>query len=384
MLDNLAIDTKLQPSTETTANDNCDWMITYEDETPFISSNFNYGAFDNPSFVGVTAIDNTGFARAGTYSTAYYKGTTNAGDTGVYLNNRVSATYAEIVVNGDVVGTTNTVANTPPVRTYWLNALNRVGGGYRNQSRFVAWGSYGQGLDATTRDFLSASKSQWQNTLKRKKSMKTKQIVWEGNSFNTYWFQALQRGVQIGLGSDAEWQHEPKAIGGRKLKTIDSEYASKISGLYNPAYTQNIFLVNETVNDYTKDGDMVSTKASFDSLITKALADGYTVVVLGGPVRKYQSGFHANVVDQTNLNLQLDDFQNYIRTQSVIRGYTYVEPPSSIWVNRSDYATDNDYDLACSTIFNNPLIMELSFSHPTEETCIYDWSPVITTAIENL
>lgn len=384
-LNSLAIDTELQPSTEMTENDNCDWMITYGDEVDGGAASFGYGAFDNPAYLGMTA-NYLGKARADsyTYGTSYTN-TANAGEAGVYLNNRVSPTYAEIVVNGNVGEiTASTTAGNLPTRTIWLNALNRVGASYRNQSMFVAWGSFGTGLDSIRRDILSTSMMLWQDTLKRRKDMKTKQIVWEGNSFNVYWFQALQRGVQVGLGEDLEWHYESLAISGRRLSAINSEYGTKVTPLYNGTYTDNLFILSETVNDYTLGGDLASTKANHDSIIVKAKADGYRVVVLGGPVRKHQAGFHANVTNQTVLNLALDDFQRYIRDQASIQGYTYIEPPTELWAYRADYATDGEYDTACAVRFADPLLFELTYTHPTERACIDLWSPLITTAIQNL
>lgn len=376
------IDTDLQPSTEYTANDHSDWMVLYEDETAPAISDYNYGAFDNPNFMGVTAISNTNLARAYSYrTTESYQGTTNAGDAGVYINNRQSSTYAELVVNGAIVGTRTTTAGSPTVRTIYLNRLNRTAGTFRNKSRFTAWGSFGSGLDSTQRDNLSTSLQLWQDTLKRKKSLKTKSIIWDGNSFNTFWLSALQRGTQYILGDNRELHFDSVAISGKELREMDSQYATDVTPLYDGSLSKNIYIINETVNDYTNHGNLTDTKNYLTSLVTKAKADGFDVLVFGGPVREHQVAFA--VPDQQTLNLGLDDYQNWLIAQSSIQGFTYVAPPSNIWIFRSDYASDADYNTACQAIYTNPLIMETQFSHPTEEVCIEDWSPLIATEINN-
>ena len=383
LLDTSWIDTNLQPSTEMSANDNCDWMVLYEDEISPAGSDYNYGAFDNPNLLGVTAIDNTGEARGFTYRTSQkYSGSTNAGQAGVYLNNRVSPTYAEMVVNGSVAGTIATASGAPTTRTVWLNALNRAGLFFRNQSRFCAWGSFGEGLNSTRRDAINTALTSWQVSLKRRKADKTKSVIWDGNSFNTFWYSALQRGTQFSMSSYREWHFDTEAVSGKELRTMDANYATDIDPKYNGSYTKNIYILNETVNDYTMNGDLTASKGYFDSIISKAKATGFDILVFGGPVRKWQPIFA--VPDQETLNLGLDDYQQYIRDQAPIQGYTFVEPPSNIWVYRADYASDALYDTACNDIYTDSAVMEVQFSHPTEDVCINDWSPLIVNAINTI
>ena len=381
MLTNKAIDTQLQPSTEMTINDNCDWMAIYEDEID--NGTFSYGAFDNPAYLGLIS-NFGGIARAGSYTFGNVaSNSVEVGKAGVYMNNRTGPNYAEIVVNGNVGGVIDTVENgSLPVRTIWINALNRTGPTYRNQSRYAAWGSYGEGLPPATRDILSAAKQTWQNTLKRRKVDKTKQVIWDGNSFNAYWFAAIQRGTQYALGDDRDWHWDSYALSGKELRTMDSEYAATISPLYNGAYTKNIYIISETVNDYTLNNDLNATKATLASLVTKAKADGMEVLVMGGPVRRYQAAFA--VPDQATLNLGLDDYERHLIAQAPIQGYTYVAAPTNIWVFRSDYASDTDYNNAVATIYSNSALMEQNFSHPTEDVCINDWAPLIAAAIQSI
>ena len=93
------------------------------------------------------------------------------------------------------------------------------------------------------------------------------------------------------MSSDREWHFDTEAVSGKELRTMDANYATDIDPKYNGSYTKNIYILNETVNDYTMNGDLTASKGYFDSIISKAKATGFDILVFGGPVRKWQPIF---------------------------------------------------------------------------------------------
>lgn len=384
------LDVGFTPAAKYTLNSSCDVMCLYEAETSPAVNDYNYCVFNSATqFIGMTARSNTGLLRTYSYTNTIGasgagSGVGVAGAEGTYLMNRTASNYEEGIINGVVVGTTATVnTGTLPTRTIKLNATD--GGtpsGFRNKSRFSAWGIMGEGLNSTRRDSLCTILDTFLTAVGRKKSLKTKQIIWDGNSFNAIWYHALQSAVQYSLGDDRSIHWEEFTASGLLLRSIDTAYATNVGPLYNAGYTDNIYILNEFTNDYFTHGNLAATKGYIDSVVLKAKTSGYQVIVVGQPVRIWSGA--SGTASQTVLNLGLDELNQYCRDQAPIQGFTYVELPSNIWIWRADYASDAAYNSAVLALLIDTNVFHSDRIHPLRPILINDWAPLIVSAIQSL
>lgn len=367
----IRINTGIIPNTDLTLNDHCIIWATYDDEELPSTSTYNWGALDTTTkFIGGTSRANNGNFRVFGYSTGSVAQTTGDGLAGVYMNNRPSNLLLQAIKNGVVQDEIYTTAGSLPSREIWLGTFNKSGQtSYHEKTRVFLFGSIGSGLNTTQYTAINSAIQDYQNTLKYKKSFKTKQIIWDGNSFNCFHQSALQRKVQFELRKDSDlWHYQSPAISGKQTREMIAGFNDDVGAYYNGAYTENIYIISENSNDYWKNYqanyiDAVNdTKANHDTLVSLALNAGFKVLVLGGNARTTgASGF-----TQNEMNLGLDLIAQYERDQATIQGYTYLEPSTNRFVFRDDYASDSDYQTAMTAIYTGANFLS-DHTHQTEE-----------------
>lgn len=386
LLHNSWLDTMYRPSESMTLNDSSDFMILYEDEHTPSSFNYNYLAYNNASrFQGIIAISTSDNAAAYAYDSASVaQGAVAKGSEGVYINNVRDASLNELVINGDVLAT-NTPSGTLTDRYIWLNVANSNNTNatiFRNQSRFSLWGSGGQGLSEAQRDDLSTVLSTFQSASGRVRSLKDKQVIFDGNSFNAIWYHALEQSVQYNLGSDRAIHWDSFTSSGKMLRDMCSDFFTDIAPLYDSGLSKNIYVINEFTNDYFFNGSVDDTKSYMSTLISLAKGVGFEVVVVGQPVRVWNGG--SAVSDQTELNLGFDNLNTYFKDNDSILGYEFVELPNTYWIYRDDYSSDSEYDTACVSVRTNFDYFYTDQIHPNRDGTINVISHLISNAINSI
>ena len=386
LLNDSWLDTMYRPSDSMTLNDSSEFMILYEDESVPGSFNYNYLAYNNASrFQGIIAISTSGNAAGYAYdSGSVAQGAVLKGSEGVYINNVRDASLNELVVNGSVIGT-NTPSGTLTDRYIWLNVANSNNSNatiFRNQSRFSLWGSGGQGLSETQRDELNTVLSNFQSSSGRLRSLKDKQVVFDGNSFNAIWYHALEQSVQYNLGSDRGIHWDTFTSSGKILRDMCNDFFTDIAPLYDASLSKNVYVINEFTNDYFFNGSINDTKSYMATLVSLAQGVGFDVIVVGQPVRIWNGG--SAVADQTTLNLGYDDLNTYFKDNAVLLGYEFVELPDTYWIYRDDYNSDAEYDTACTDVRTNFDYFYTDQIHPNRDGTINVISHLISNAINSI
>lgn len=353
--------TGIIPSAHSTPNDRCIVISTYDDETGNATSDYNWGSFNSGGqFMGSTHINTQGNFRTAAYTTSAVNGTAQGvgdGLASIRMSNRTSTALQAIQDNNIIAELANPIGSAP-TNEIWLNTFNLNGAPsrYIGTTRYDVFGELGEGLTLSKRTNIMSAFMQRQNALKIKKSLKTKQVVWDGNSFNAFHQAALQRKFQHLLRQDSsEWHFESPAISGKETREMISDFQADVADKYDASYSENIYIFCENSNDFWKNYNsdvpdaVAATKANHDTLIGIAKAAGFTVICLGGNARTAGASGYT----QQEMNLGLSEIQNYERDQAIIQGYTFITPSVNRMVYRQDYASDALYNAAMTGVFTN-------------------------------
>lgn len=341
------------PSVKMTANDSCEFLVTYSNE--IAATSFNYG-----SLTGATASTaftvklNTSVLAGDAYSNTVGTGRVSVAATdgiaGVYLKNRRNNTYMSIVKNGIVVGSI-ILANgsLPNVETY-LNTFNNSGtpSTRRNQSPIAAWGSFGSGLTAAQETYISNALITWQVSMQRLSGLETKQIVLASNSHGVYWFGALMRGIEH-YSIVSGWKYANVSVSGQETSALITNYAAQIAPLYNAALTENWVYFNEVTNDLWFNGDLAGAKSRAITFINLCHATGFQVKISPIMCRKFTSNPGGRT--ETQFNNDINDWNVWALAGN--SGADVVLPINPNTFVLKGAMSDAAYNAACAAIYSN-------------------------------
>ena len=374
------------PSAMQTLNDSCEVFGTFEDETTSADI-FNYGSLNTTAqaslFItnnGAGNADHSCYAYSGAGRTL---GANSPGVAGVYLNNRRSNIDAEVVLNGAVIATNNTVGGSLTTRNWYLNTYNNNGAASpnkRSQSSVTILGNLGEGLSTAKRDLLATSFNNYINTTKKLKTLRTKQLVVDGNSHCVYQLSAFVRKMEyVAVGTSCDVQNF--GVGSQTTTMMQADYVAEIASQYDGSLSQSVLVPNEITNDLYFGETKEDALQNYKDYCTTAQATGYEVVAVPMIIRS--DAGNTSGLSETDWNLAVDWINQQILADWATFSDALAPFHPDAWINRSDYASDGAYNTAVNLILADGLIFEDLATHLTESSYMV-WADQIQTAIDTL
>lgn len=357
------------PSDKQTLNDVCEVVALYDNETTS-ANNFNYGSLNSTSqcslFISNNSSGDVDHACHAYTASGRTTGANATGAQGVYLNNRRSATDAEVVLNGSVIATNVNGAGTLSTRNWYLNTYNNngtVSPNKRSQSPYKILGNLGEGLSTTKRNSLATVFNTYISSTYGKKSLRTNQIVCDGNSHLIYQLSAQVRRIgyeYVNTGMDLV----NLGVSSQTTQAMQADYATEVAPLYDGGLTNNILVAVEMTNDLFFGATKEDTFQNYKDYCLAAQATGYKVVAVPVYVRSHVS--NTGGLSQTDWNLANDWLNTKLLAEYTDFADALAPVHPDAWIWRSDYASDAAYNTAVSAILADSLVFQDGATHLTE------------------
>ena len=270
---------------------------------------------------------------------------------GRWIINRRSATDLELYRNGSSVGTAANGGGGLPNIEFFLGAQNNAGtpGSYGNHE--CIYHLQFSGLTSTERNNLETVMSSYETNLGSLRSL-TRNLAWDGNSLSAYenW-NTLRAALYYAYNSGKKlYRARNYAVPGNTTAQRLTAYPSGAATQYSGSYSKNIYVIWEIRNDIYNGATTATAKSNLDTLITTAKATGYTVVVICPHLTNYVGNTGRT---ETQFNLAIDEMYSYAVANAGGADYVVQITDSNLWVARSDYASDADYNTAIATKIAN-------------------------------
>ena len=372
------------PSNYWTLNSSCKIMCFTSDGST--GSSYDSGAVVSASQSSTFTRLYTGtLANGDMYGTTVGTGRVQYGSAtgvkGVYIQNRNASNYHELVLNDTVLDSrTGNQGSIPNIEEY-INCQNTNGtagtkrpAGTCTPTIYMAC----DGLSTGTRATLSTALQTYLTNM-QKKQVYTKQIVFNGNSHGTYYFQKKFRTIQYNTLLKS-YKYTSLAVSGRTTTQMLSAMAAELAPLYNAGYTRNIHFIDEMTNDLyaqTVKATAVSTvETNIANYCTTAVGYGFEVYVGLMAHRTYVS--NGSGMTQTEWNLAVDACNEYVIANYVSWGCSGIYyPPTGGYLRRSDYGSDAAFNTAISTALADTTIYQTDSLH-FKEPSLKVWGDNIT------
>lgn len=372
------------PSAKQTLNDVSEVYVIYQDESVATNA-FNYGSLNvagsSSSLLITYGAGGVVDWSAHAYATNGRVTDSHDGSEGIYLCTRRSSIDGEVYHNGVSIATSNVGGGSLPTVPWFINTYNQNGSPNatkRSQAPTKMLGSYGESLSVGRITTINGLIQSYLDSTKGLKSLRSSQIIVDGNSHTEYQQSAIVRKIaydQFASGVDVHGY----GVASQTTQAMQADFASQIVPLFDGTLTHNIYIPNEITNDYWFGATKEDAFQNYKDLCLAAQTAGFLVVAVPVILRKFNGGG----ANETNFNLAQDYFNTRLLSEWGDFADAIADPHPNAWIYRSDYASDSEYNTAVANILADSSIFKDVTTHLTEAQYII-WGATISASAQTL